>query len=188
MPSDRQPFRFGIFEVNLATGDLRRNGAKVKLQEQPFQVLAAMLEKPGEIVTKEELQERIWKDDTFVDFDRSLATAINKVRQALGDSATRPRFIETVPKRGYRFVGLGADTVTPPAPKPTMARIPWKALTSAPGADRYPSISANGSTVTFQTDRTGSREQWVLNTVDGGQRWPPSRQCRRNPTCHRIGG
>ena len=113
VPSDRQPLRFGTFEVNLDTGDLRRNGAKVRLQEQPFQVLAALLEKPGEIVTKEELQERIWKDDTFVDFDRSLATAINKVRQALGDSATRPRFIETVPKRGYRFVGLGADTVTP---------------------------------------------------------------------------
>lgn len=130
MLSDRQPLRFGIFEVNLETGDLRRNGAKVRLQEQPFQVLAALLEKPGEIVTKEELQERIWKDDNFVDFDRSLATAINKVRQALGDSAPRPRFIETVPKRGYRFVGVGADTTAPPAPDPVMARIPWKALVS----------------------------------------------------------
>ncbi len=130
MLSDRQPLRFGIFEINLDTGDLRRNGAKVRLQEQPFQVLAALLEKPGEIVTKEELQERIWKDDTFVDFDRSLATAINKVRQALGDSATRPRFIETVPKRGYRFVGLGAATTAPPAPDPVMARIPWKAVAS----------------------------------------------------------
>ena len=108
MPSERQPVRFGIFEVNLETGEVRRAGVKVHIQEQPFQGLAALLEKPGEIVTKEELQERIWKDDTFVDFDRSLATAINKVRQALGDSATRPRFIETVPKRGYRFVGLGA--------------------------------------------------------------------------------
>lgn len=98
--------RFGIFEVILETGEVRRAGVKVKLQEQPFQVLAALLEKPGEIVTKEELQERIWKDDTFVDFDRSLATAINKVRQALDDSAMRPRYIETVAKRGYRFIGL----------------------------------------------------------------------------------
>ena len=105
MPSERQPIRFGVFEVNLDTGEVRRAGVKVRLQEQPFQVLAALLEKPGEVITKEELQERIWKDDTFVDFDRSLATAINKVRQALGDSATRPHFIETVAKRGYRFIG-----------------------------------------------------------------------------------
>ncbi len=115
VPSHRQPVRFGVFEVNLDTGDLRRNGSKVKLQEQPFQVLAALLEKPGEIVTKEDLQERIWKDDTFVDFDRSLATAINKVRQALGDSATRPRFVETVAKRGYRFIGLAGQASTLPA-------------------------------------------------------------------------
>ena len=104
MPDGPHPVRFGVFEADLAAGELRRNGARVKLQEQPFQVLAALLEKPGEIVSKEELRERIWTDDTFVDFDRSLATAVNKVRQALGDSATRPRFVETVPKKGYRFV------------------------------------------------------------------------------------
>ncbi len=97
--------RFGIFEADLVARELRRGGLRVKLQDQPFEVLAALLEKPGEIVTKEELQKRIWNGDTFVDFDRSLATAVNKVRQALGDSATRPRFIETVPKRGYRFIG-----------------------------------------------------------------------------------
>ncbi len=104
MPSDRQPVRFGVFEVNLETGEVQRAGVKVRIQEQPFQVLAALLEKPGEVVTKEELRERIWPGDTYVDFDRSLATAVNKVRKALGDSATRPRFIETVPKRGYRFL------------------------------------------------------------------------------------
>jgi Tol biopolymer transport system component/DNA-binding winged helix-turn-helix (wHTH) protein len=94
-----------VFEVDFVAGELRRNGARVSLQEQPFQVLAALLEKPGQIVFKEELRQRIWTGDTFVDFDRSLATAVNKVRQALGDSATRPRFVETVPKKGYRFVG-----------------------------------------------------------------------------------
>ena len=106
VPSSKQPIRFGIFEVNLETGEIRRGGVRVRIQEQPFQVLTALLEKPGEIVTKEELQNRIWKDDTFVDFDRSLATAINKVRQVLGDSATRPQYIETVARRGYRFIGL----------------------------------------------------------------------------------
>jgi Tol biopolymer transport system component/DNA-binding winged helix-turn-helix (wHTH) protein len=110
--SARHTVRFGIFEADLQTGELRRNGANVKLQEQPFQVLALLLEKPGEIVTKEELQERIWKEDTFVDFDRSLATAISKIRQALGDSASQPRFIETVPKRGYRFLAAGLPART----------------------------------------------------------------------------
>jgi len=113
-----QLIRFGVFELDLATGRLSKNGAHVKLQEQPFQVLAALLEKRGEVVTKEELQERIWKDDTFVDFDRSLATAINKVRQALGDSASHPRFVETIPRRGYRFL---AD-VSPAASEASVGR------------------------------------------------------------------
>ena len=108
MPEGPRTIRFGVFEADLAAGELRRNGARVRLQDQPFQVLAALLEKPGEVVTKEELRQRIWKDDTHVDFDRSLATAVNKIRDALGDSATRPRFIETVPKRGYRFLGSDA--------------------------------------------------------------------------------
>ncbi len=117
MEEGRNITRFGVFEADLEAGELRRNGVKVRLQEQPFQVLAALLEKPGDIVTKEELQRRIWNGDTFVDFDRSLATAVNKVRHALGDSATRPRFVETVPKKGYRFIGIGApaQTIGPPA-------------------------------------------------------------------------
>ena len=97
--------RFGVFEVNLAAGELRKNGTRIKLQEQPFQVLAALLERPGEVVTKDELKERLWAGDTFVDFDHSLSTAVNKIREALGDSASSPRFIETVPRRGYRFIG-----------------------------------------------------------------------------------
>lgn len=88
-----------------------RDGSKVKLREQPFQVLAALLEKPGEIVTKEELRERIWKDDRFVEFDRSLATAINKVRQALVDSATRPRFIGSAGQAGAVPAGQPADQI-----------------------------------------------------------------------------
>ncbi len=96
--------RFGIFEVDLRAGELRRRGVKIKLQEQPFQVLAALLLRPGEIVGREELRNRNWAPDTFVDFDNSLNTAINKLREALGDSADNPRFIETLPRRGYRFV------------------------------------------------------------------------------------
>ena len=95
---------FGIFEADLATGDLRKGGVKIRLQEQPFQILAALVERPGEVVAREELRTRIWKDDTFVDFDHSLNTAINKLRDALDDSAANPRFVETLARRGYRFI------------------------------------------------------------------------------------
>ena len=99
-----QKYRFGIYEADPRSGELLRDGVKVKLQEQPFQVLLVMLERPGEIVTREELQQRLWPADTFVDFDHSLNTAINKLREALRDSAANPRFIETKAKRGYRFI------------------------------------------------------------------------------------
>ncbi len=96
--------RFGIFEVNRQTGELRRKGFKVKLQEQPFQILVMLLEHSNEVVTREELQQKLWPADTFVDFDRGLNRAINKLREALGDGAESPRFIETLPRRGYRFL------------------------------------------------------------------------------------
>src|ERR1700726_1615111 len=96
--------RFGIFEANLETGELRRNGARVKLQDQPFQLLALLLARPGEIVTREELRSQLWSDDTFVDFDHGLNAAIKRLRDALGDSADNPRFVETLSRRGYRFV------------------------------------------------------------------------------------
>src|SRR5215469_13884294 len=95
---------FGVFEVDLRAGELRKQGKRIKLQEQPLLVLKVLLERPGEIVTRDELRSQIWSADTFVDFDNSLNTAINKLREALGDSAERPRFIETVPRRGYRFL------------------------------------------------------------------------------------
>src|SRR3984957_10530969 len=96
--------RFGVYELDLRAGELRRNGMRVKLQEQPFQVLTQLLEKPGEVVTREELQKRLWPADTFVDFDHSLNAAIRRLRDALGDSAENPTFVETVARRGYRFL------------------------------------------------------------------------------------
>ncbi len=104
--------RFGIYEADLRSGELRKNGSKLKLQEQPFQVLAMLLEHPGEVVTREGLRQRLWPADTFVDFDHSLNTAINKLRDALGDSAANPRFIETLAKRGYRFIAPVQSTKT----------------------------------------------------------------------------
>ena len=97
--------QFGTFEADLRSGELRKQGKRIKIQEQPFQVLTILLRRPGEVVTREELRNQNWPPDTFVDFDNSLNTAINKLRDALGDSADSPRFIETLPRRGYRFIG-----------------------------------------------------------------------------------
>lgn len=115
--------RFGLFEVDLAAGELRKNGARLRLQEQPFHVLVVLLENAGRVVTREELREQIWPADTFVDFDHSLNTAINKVREALGDSASSPRFVETLARRGYRFIapvnGMQGLASTSPTTSPT---------------------------------------------------------------------
>ncbi len=96
--------RFGVFDVDMQAGELRKTGLRVKLQQQPFQVLVALLERPGEVVTREELRQRLWPADTFVDFDLSLNSALKKLRYALGDIADSPTFIETIPRRGYRFI------------------------------------------------------------------------------------
>jgi len=104
-----QVIRFATFEVDLQAQELRKAGLRLKLSGQPFQVLAILLEKPGTVVTREELQKRLWPD-TFVDVDHNLNTAINKIREVLGDSAENPRFVETLPRRGYRFIAPVEDT------------------------------------------------------------------------------
>src|SRR5471030_3178671 len=107
--ADQEPqpglVRFGSFEANLRAGELRREGVKLKFGGQPFQVLAFLVGHAGEVVTREELQKHLWPD-TFVDVDHNLNTAINKIREALGDSAETPRYVETIPRRGYRFIGV----------------------------------------------------------------------------------
>ena len=100
----KRVFRFGIYEADVRSGELRKSGVKLKIQGQPFDVLVALLERPNDVITREELRQRLWPSDTFVDFDHSLNTAINKVRDVLGDTASNPRFLETLPKRGYRFI------------------------------------------------------------------------------------
>ena len=126
--------RFGVFDVNLPAGELRKAGTRVKLQQQPLQVLEALLEHPGEVVTREELQQRLWPADTFVDFDLGLNSALKKLRYALGDDADHPVFIETVPRRGYRFIApvtpvtsaatdIAAETSQEPTQGPGTARL-----------------------------------------------------------------
>jgi len=128
--------RFGVFEADLQAGELRKQGVRIKLQDQPFAVLRLLIDRPGEIVTRDELQKKLWSADTFVDFDRSVNKAINKLREALDDSADNPRFIETVPKRGYRFIA--------PVEKAS--------------ANTQP-VAAIPQTSNSRTARTGSRER-----------------------------
>src|SRR5262245_1734312 len=96
--------RFGTFEFDVRAGELRKSGARIRLQEQPLRILEMLLARRGQLVTREELRSRLWPSNTIVDFDHSLNKAINKLRETLGDSVEGPRFIETVPKRGYRFL------------------------------------------------------------------------------------
>src|SRR5215472_16129861 len=111
--------RFADFTVDLIARELHRNGSQVRLQDQPFQILALLTHRPGEVVSREELRQHLWPADTFVDFDNSLNAAIAKVREALADSPEDPKFIETVPRRGYRFMALvetpGDIVMKPPA-------------------------------------------------------------------------
>jgi TolB-like protein/Tfp pilus assembly protein PilF len=126
----RRAVKFGVFEADFNAGELRKNGIKLRLQGQPFQVLAALLENPGLVVSREELRNKVWPADTFVDFDKGLNTAINKIREALGDSADNPRFIETIPRHGYRL--MKSFAVAMPDDAPSVAVLPFLNLSSDP--------------------------------------------------------
>jgi cholera toxin transcriptional activator len=103
-PQPARRYRFGVFEADAAIGELRRQGIRVKLNAQPFQVLSMLLERPGELLTREEISRELWPDGTFVDYEQGVNSAVNRVREALGDTASNPRFVETLARRGYRFV------------------------------------------------------------------------------------
>jgi TolB-like protein/DNA-binding winged helix-turn-helix (wHTH) protein/Flp pilus assembly protein TadD len=143
--------RFGVFDVDVRAGELRKHGLRVRLQEQPFQILAMLLEHPGQVVTREELQKKLWPADTFVDFDHGLNKAVNKIRDALGDSAESPRFVETVARRGYRFLaevkaadaapGQSPHVAPPPVPAAETRDRPDLAVTPAATKNRAPSLA-----------------------------------------------
>jgi TolB-like protein/DNA-binding winged helix-turn-helix (wHTH) protein/Flp pilus assembly protein TadD len=137
----RGSLRFGVFELDLRAGELRKNGLRIRLQQQPFQVLAMLLEHPGEVVGREELQKKLWPAETFVDFDHGLNKAVNKIREALGDSAESPRFVETISRRGYRFLAEVKATDALPVRSAALTPPPHPAseVRDRPGLDRKPS-------------------------------------------------
>ncbi len=154
-------FRFGVFEADVAAGELRRAGARVKLNVQPFQLLLLLLARPGEVLSREELARELWPDGTFVDFEHGVNSAVNRVREALGDSARNPRFVETLARRGYRFVapvervgGVGAAEVAatdmPAAlPEPQGTGPVARPVTLLPTAQDLPNMSAGATRTLF---------------------------------------
>ncbi|HKE26268.1 MAG TPA: winged helix-turn-helix domain-containing protein [Bryobacteraceae bacterium] len=123
VPQASGRYQFGVFELDREAMELRKRGVRIRLQEQPFRILCALLEAPGEIVSREKLKAILWPDDTFVEFERGMNAAVAKLRQALGDSADNPRFVETIPRRGYRFIGAVSSADTP-AESPLVAKKP----------------------------------------------------------------
>ncbi len=189
--------RFGVFELDLAARELRKRGVWVRLQDQPFLVLEALVEKPGEVVTREELKERLWAEDEFVEFDKSLNTAVQKIRQALGDSAASPRFLETIPRTGYRFIApVERPLAEPPEASRSrrlnpalvaltvvvMAAVYWvlstrsappelprdvSRLTESAGLAFQPAISSDGSLLAYAANENGNLDIWIKRIPEG---------------------
>jgi Tol biopolymer transport system component/DNA-binding winged helix-turn-helix (wHTH) protein len=167
--------QFGPFEADLPAGQLRKNGRKVKLQDQPFQILVCLLERAGEVVTREELRQKLWPADTFTDFDHGLNNAINRLREALCDSADKPRYIETLPRRGYRFIApVESQPIGMPADQPADSVVP-------PRAPVWPRVAVVAGFVLligaalsrfggWQTRRTPSSESRPLVRAGTGER------------------
>jgi TolB-like protein len=153
-------FRFGVFEFNTQTRELRKHGLKIKLEPQAFKVLSLLLERPGQIRTREELQQRLWPDDVFVDFERGLYKAIHGVRQSLGDSADSPRFLETIAGHGYRFIPIPQE-LTRPAARPRSGH-KVDSLAVLPFAN-----ASAESEMNFVTNRISERIIDVLSRIRG---------------------
>jgi DNA-binding winged helix-turn-helix (wHTH) protein len=151
MADERRTARFGPYEADLVTGELRRDGRPVPLQQQPFRVLQALVQRPGKLVTRDELRRVLWADGTFVGFERGLTSAMRKVREALGDTAASPTYIETLPGRGYRFIApvdyLNPAPTESKRPASSRNRLKWTAaavlLAAATGGRTFPPASSS---------------------------------------------
>jgi TolB-like protein/DNA-binding winged helix-turn-helix (wHTH) protein/Flp pilus assembly protein TadD len=158
-PPSVRAVRFGVFEVDLRAGELRKKGIKIRLQGQPFLLLITLLKQRGEVVTREEVRRLLWPEDTFVDFDHSLGTAINKLRDALGDSAANPRFIETLPRRGYRFI-TAVEEVDLNEGVPRVSEAPAKA--PAPTTEPRREVTQPAPVDASEVADAGGRSRWPL--------------------------
>jgi len=166
--------RFDVFEVDLRAGELYKAGRKIKRQVLPFQALALLLERPGEVITREEFEKRLWPDDTFVDFDHSLNTAIKKLRQALGDDNKKPRFVETLPKRGYRFIGTVEQAAKVSAPAKALAsassRVGQVAKLCGDGALSFTLVSVDDETAAEREKLDAANDDVGLSLLIASQK------------------
>src|SRR5437868_2894756 len=155
-------YRFDDFEADLRAAELRRGGNRLKLQLQPFQVLVALLERPKEVITREELRQRLWPEDTFVDFDHGLNTAMVKLRDVLGDSASKPKYVETIAKRGYRFLGEAVPVLDQPKVDQLKVDQPKadQAKTATPPPQALPTESASDE-VGAASPEQARRKSWL---------------------------
>src|SRR5918993_3072309 len=182
VPSEAgQRLRFGAFELDVRSRELRKDGVCIRLQEQPFEILRLMLERPGDVVTRDQLRQRLWPDGTYVDFEHSLNAAVKRLRAALGDDADNPRYVETLPRRGYRFIGAMEDDVTVEAPanaaRLRVAVLPFTCLAEEGGQEYFTDglteemisqlgrlcrgrigVIARQSSMAFKGTRAGARE------------------------------
>src|SRR5687768_15241705 len=143
-PIEARTVKFGSFELDVRLRELRNGPTRVRLQDQPFEILRLMLERPGDVVTREQIRRRLWPDGTYVDFEHSLNAAVKRLRAALGDDADNPTFVETLPRRGYRFIAPLGPTVEPPAarPQPSASRVrlavlPFSNLSDDPAQEYF---------------------------------------------------
>src|SRR5438874_3790453 len=159
-------FRFGLFQADAASGTLMRNGVRIKLQDQPFRVLLLLLDRPGEIVTREELRQKLWREGTFVDFDGSLNVILKKLRAAIDDDSDNPRFIETVPRRGYRFIAPVSESHSGVGTSSAAEAMPVRLQTAAPtdSADAPENTNKDASAFESSVAQTSS-------TAVGERRW-----------------
>jgi TolB-like protein/DNA-binding winged helix-turn-helix (wHTH) protein/Tfp pilus assembly protein PilF len=162
-PSSARSVRFGVFEADLRSGELRKKGTRIRLQGQPFVLLITLLKQRGEVVTREELRRALWPEDTFVDFDHSLGTAINKLREVLGDTASNPRFIETLPRRGYRFIApveAVGESENTPVVSLVVSRTPPD--TQEPATGDLLETKDHDQVDTLNVSAVGARRRWPL--------------------------